>query len=220
MDKQDVTKKTALYVEKSLCGVDPGHDWWHIQRVRNYSKYICSAEGANAFVVELAALLHDIADYKFHHGDEEVGPRKAREWLSSNGVARDTIDQVATIIRNMNYKGPLTEEVSLSLEHAVVQDADRLDAIGAIGIARAFSFGGHFKREIYNPTIKPNLNMNRNDYRNNKGTVINHFYEKLLLVKDKMLTETGKKLAVDRTCFMEEFLEHFFHEWNMSQLAK
>jgi uncharacterized protein len=168
------------------------------------------------FVVELAAIFHDIADYKFHDGDETVGSQKASDWLRSHDVPEHVATEVASIIRNMNFKGSSQSEISISINHDVVQDADRLDALGAIGVARAFSFGGFFKRTFYDPKIQPRLEMSRDEYRLHKGTVINHFFEKLLLLQDRMMTETGRQLAKERTPFLKLFLDQFLKEWKIN----
>lgn len=204
---------TVEYVRQELQGAEAGHDWWHIQRVWSTAKTIGAAEQANMEVVELAALLHDIADSKFHNGDEEIGPRKAEQFMLSIGVSAETIEHVVAIIRNISFKGGKTERTFSSKELDVVQDADRLDAIGAIGIARTFNFGGYKNNEIYNPELPPQLNMSKEEYKLSKGTTINHFYEKLLLLKDRMNTATGKELALGRHQFMELFLEQFYAEW-------
>ncbi|MEJ6982585.1 HD domain-containing protein [Pedobacter sp. P351] len=177
------------------------------------AKTIGIKEEAKLEIVELAALLHDIADSKFHDGNEDIGPRKAADFLSSISVDLETVHHVQEIIRNMSFKSSLGKINFHSKELEVVQDADRLDAIGAIGIARAFSFGGFKQREFYNPDIPPNLKMSKDEYKNSKGPTINHFYEKLLLLKDKMNTETGKELALKRHQFMEMYLAHFYSEW-------
>ena len=214
MDEQALILKTIEFVKQELHTAEGGHDWWHIQRVWNNAKKISETEMVNVFIVELAALLHDIADSKFHFGDEEVGPAKAREFLLQQNVDAIIIDHVEKIIRNISFKGGNTISDFQSLELDVVQDADRLDALGAIGIARTFNYGGFKNREIYNPEIKPNLQLSKEAYKNSSAPTLNHFYEKLLLLKDRMNTTTGKKLAAQRHLFMEEYLEQFFAEWN------
>lgn len=206
--------KTVQFVKETLNGAESGHDWWHIHRVWNNALLILKNESANQFIVELAALLHDIADSKFHDGDEEIGPQKAGAFLKNLGIEETIIIQVQQIIRNMSFKASLGKLDFHSIEMDIVQDADRLDAIGAIGIARAFTYGGFKKRELYNPEIDPILNMSKEEYKNSKAPTINHFYEKLLLVKDKMNTESGKKIAGERHSFMEQYLEQFYKEWN------
>ncbi|MXV49565.1 HD domain-containing protein [Pedobacter sp. HMF7647] len=213
MDSQEVISKTVGFVKETLKHAESGHDWWHIQRVWNTSKHLAELENADMLIVELAALLHDIADSKFNGGNEEIGPRKAGEFLNAIHVNEDVIQHVQKIILNMSFKASLGTVEFHSKELAVVQDADRLDAIGAIGIARAFTYGGFKNREIYNPEIKPNLTMSKEEYKNSSAPTINHFYEKLLLLKDKMNTETGKKLARERHAFMEQYLQQFYAEW-------
>jgi len=212
MNRKQLIQETASHVRMSLVGAEPGHDWWHTQRVWANAVLIQQTEGGDLFVVELAALLHDIADYKFHGGDEEIGPTRAREWLSSIGVDTHYFDPICGVIRNMNFKGSAGAEEACSLEHAIVQDADRLDAIGAVGIARCFSFGGHFGREIFNPEIPAKDSMTGEEYRRSKSPSINHFFEKLLLLRDRMLTETGKMLAAKRHDFMKIYLSEFFED--------
>ena len=209
--------QTAEFIEQRFRNFESAHQWWHIQKVWKNAKIIASCEKANLVVVEFAALLHDIADYKFYKGDENIGCELAEDWLRSIDVDNEIVVHVLEIIRNISYLGPTEKEHKLSVEHAVVQDADRLEAIGAIGIARTFAFGGYSGREIFNPEITPNLRMSRLQYKQNKSPTINHFFEKLLLVKEKMLTETGKKLAQERHVFMEEFLHTFFKEWYMGE---
>ncbi len=208
---------TADFVRQSLEGAESGHDWWHIERVWNNAKLIAKSEDVDLFVIELAALLHDIADSKFHDGDEEIGPKKAGDYLKSIDVGEEIIEHVQKIILNVSFKASLGEVKFHSKELEVVQDADRLDAIGAIGIARAFTYGGFKNRELYNPEIAPNLNMNKEEYKNSSAPTINHFYEKLLLLKDKMNTATGKKIAEERHHFMETYLKQFYDEWNGKQ---
>ncbi len=210
------TKSIALtkeFVKLHLADAEGGHDWWHIYRVWQLAKRIAKTEDVDLFVVELTSLLHDIADPKFYDGDEEVGPRVAEEFLHEQNIDKSTIDHVINIIRNMSFKSSLGEVKFQSPEMFVVQDADRLDAIGAVGIARAFNFGGFKNRPIYNPKIKPQLNMGKEEYKKSLSPTINHFYEKLLLLKDKMNTSTGKQLAKERHQYMEGFLDRFFAEW-------
>jgi uncharacterized protein len=207
MDYNIIINKTADFVRDTLENAEGGHDWWHIHRVWHNAKLIAEAERADLLVVELAALLHDIADSKFHDGNEEIGPAVAGDFLRSINV-----EQVQQIIRHISFKSGFEKSKFRSLELAIVQDADRLDAIGAIGIARAFSYGGFKGREIYNPEIKPNLNMTKAEYKNSVAPTINHFYEKLLLLKDRMNTATGKGLAEHRHNFMENYLKQFYSE--------
>jgi uncharacterized protein len=212
MDHQAVINKTILFVQQTLKNAEGGHDWWHIHRVWTNARLIAQTEKADLLTVELAALLHDIADSKFHNGDEEVGPATAANYLQSIGIAPEIILHVQNIIRYMSFKSGFDQPVFHSTELAIVQDADRLDAIGAIGIARAFSYGGYKGREIYNPEIAPDLNMSKEAYKNSTAPTINHFYEKLLLLKDKMNTTTGKQLAQQRHNFMEQYLQQFYME--------
>lgn len=213
-NQEAIINKTIEYVQETLAGAEGGHDWWHIYRVWKLSKRIAKEEGVDIFVVELGALLHDIADSKFHDGDEEIGPRMARIFLSSLKVDEKVIIHVEQIIANISFKGGNHTQQFTSPELSVIQDADRLDAIGAIGIARAFNYGGHKGRELYNPQIEPDLNMTKEEYKKSTAPTINHFYEKLLLLKDRMNTETGKEIAEKRHVYMEEFLEEFYREWN------
>ena len=213
MDNSELISKTADFVRNVLKDAEGGHDWWHIYRVWNNAKLIAKTEQADMLVVELAALLHDIADSKFHGGDEEIGPQTAGNFLKSINVDDTTIHHVQQIIRYLSFKASCDGVVFTSTELQIVQDADRLDAIGAIGIARAFSYGGFKGREFDDPAIKPNLNMTKAEYKNTKAPTINHFYEKLLLLKDKMNTGTGKKMAEQRHAFMEIYLQQFYAEW-------
>jgi uncharacterized protein len=213
MNKEDIIKQTIEFVKAVLTDAEGGHDWWHIYRVWKSAKQIAQSEEVDLFVVELGALLHDIADSKFHDGDETVGPRKAREFLESLQVDEATIMHIENIIVNISFKGGNQDQKFRSDELDVIQDADRLDALGAIGIARTFNYGGHKNREIYNPDIKPNLNMTKEEYKNSDAPTLNHFYEKLLLLKDRMNTESGKRMAEQRHEFMKLYLEQFYQEW-------
>ncbi len=213
MEEQTLILKTAAFVKNELALAEGGHDWWHIQRVWKNAKMIAATEDANVLIVELSALLHDIADSKFHNGDEEVGPAKARKFLAQEHVDEKIIQHVENIIRNISFKGGNFKSDFYSIELAIVQDADRLDAMGAIGIARTFNYGGFKNREIYNPEIKPDLQLSKEAYKNSDAPTLNHFYEKLLLLKDRMNTFTGKKLAEERHRFMEDFLMQFYAEW-------
>jgi uncharacterized protein len=206
--------KTIQYVKKTLAGAEGGHDWFHIERVWKNAKLIASGEECDMEVVELAALLHDIADSKFHGGDEEIGPRKAREYLSNAGIEVHKVDHIVSIIENVSFKGGHNTRNHSSIELDIVQDADRLDAIGAIGIARTFNYGGFKNRAIYDPSIAPNLNMTKEEYKKSTAPTINHFYEKLLLLKDLMNTQSGKRIAEQRHHYMEGFLNQFYSEWN------
>ncbi|MCW3127557.1 MAG: phosphohydrolase [Bacteroidetes bacterium] len=213
MKHPEKINKTVGYVQAELANAEGGHDWHHIYRVWNTAKEIASHEQCDILIVELAALLHDIADSKFNGGDEEIGPRKAEQFLTSIEIDKDTISHVVSIIRNISFKGGKEAKAFSSVELDVVQDADRLDAIGAIGIARAFNYGGYKGRALYDPAVPPNMNMSKEEYKNSSAPTINHFYEKLLLLKDKMNTETGKKMAQQRHDFMINFLEQFYEEW-------
>ncbi|WP_282786382.1 HD domain-containing protein [Flavobacterium croceum] len=205
---------TKSFVKKELKYAEGGHDWYHIERVYKNALLIAREEKCNITVVKLAALLHDIADSKFHDGDETIGPKKAREFLASLSIASEDVEHVVQIIENISFKGGNFEKTFNSVEFQIVQDADRLDAIGAIGIARTFNYGGYKNRSIYNPEIAPKINMTKEEYKKSEAPTINHFYEKLLLLKDKMNTETGKKLAKNRHVFMERFLAQFYAEWD------
>ena len=209
-----IINNTILFVKNQLTHAEGGHDWFHIERVYKNALLIAEEEECDLTVVKLAALLHDIADSKFHGGDESVGPKTARTFLESQNVKEDIILHVIAIIENISFKGGNFEKKFNSKELEIVQDADRLDAIGAIGIARTFNYGGFKNRPLYNPNIQPNLNMNKDEYKNSESPTLNHFYEKLLLLKDKMNTETGKKIAQKRHDFMVTFLSQFYAEWD------
>jgi uncharacterized protein len=209
----DIIKETANYVRSLQEGESSGHDWWHTYRVWQMAKRIARKEKADLRIVELAALLHDIADWKFHAGDEEAGPRAARKWLRGKVFEAD-IRHVCHIIANLSYKGAKTEQVPLSIEGQTVQDADRLDAIGAIGIARVFAYNGRIGREIHHPDARPIMHRSFSDYKRGKGTAINHFHEKLLLLKDRMNTREGKRLARRRHDYMVRYLKEFHEEWD------
>lgn len=213
MKKEKIIDATISFVKKTLANAEGGHDWWHIYRVWNTSKQISKTENVNIFVVELGALLHDIADSKFNNGDETIGPKIAKEFLESQNLDSAIIVHVEAIINNISFKGGKEIQKFKSAELDVIQDADRLDALGAIGIARTFNYGGFKNREIFNPEIPPSLNMTKEEYKNNTAPTINHFYEKLLLLKDRMNTETGKRIAEERHKFMEEYLNQFYKEW-------
>jgi uncharacterized protein len=218
MSNQDLINKTISFVKKELENAEGGHDWFHIERVYKNALLIADNEVCDINIVILASLLHDIADSKFHPdasgGDETIGPKIAREFLISNAVEEATIQHVVNIIENLSYKGGKTKRTFSSVELDIVQDADRLDAMGAIGIARTFNYGGFKNRPLYNPNIAPNLHMSKEEYKNSEAPTLNHFYEKLLLLKDKMNTETGKKIAQERHQFMITFLSQFYAEWD------
>ena len=204
---------TITYVKQELKNAEGGHDWWHIERVWKTAKHIAKSEEVDLLVVELSALLHDIADSKFHDGDESIGPQKARAFLHTLEIEENVINHVIRIIENISFKGGKEAQTFQSTELDVVQDADRLDALGAIGIARTFNYGGFKNREIYNPTIPSNLNMTKEEYKKSTAPSINHFYEKLLLLQDRMNTATGKAMAAKRHQFMESYLKQFYSEW-------
>nr|WP_121269699.1 HD domain-containing protein [Pedobacter schmidteae] len=203
---------TIQFVKKTLADAEAGHDWFHIERVYKNAMDINQQEKGDELIVALAALLHDIADAKFNNGDEEIGPRIAGDFLASINLEPTIIEHVQQIIRNLSYKASLGVVTFRSKELDVVQDADRLDAIGAIGIARAFTYGGYKNRVLYDPEIQPNLNMSKEEYKNSKAPTINHFYEKLLRLKDLMKTSEGKKIAQERHDFMLVYLEQFYSE--------
>lgn len=209
----NLINNTIAFVKRELAGAEGGHDWFHIERVYKNALLIAKNETCDALVVQLSALLHDIADSKFHDGDESVGPQKARKFLEFEKVDEKIIGHVIDIIENISFKGGKVERKFSSKELDIVQDADRLDAIGAIGIARAFNFGGFKNRLLYNPEIAPNLNMSKEEYKASQSPTLNHFYEKLLLLKDKMNTAAGKQIALERHQFMENFLSQFYAEW-------
>ena len=213
MEQNKLINDTVLFVKETLKNAEGGHDWWHIYRVWQLSEKIAISENADKKVVILAALLHDIADAKFNNGDDSIGPKLATDFLKSNGVEASVINHVVAIIKNISFAGGNQVREFRSLELDIVQDADRLDALGAIGIARTFNYGGFKNREMYNPAVKPNLNMTKEEYRKSTAPTINHFYEKLLLLKDRMNTETGKRMAAERHHFMELYLEQFYAEW-------
>ena len=214
MNNSDLIQKTIEFVKQKLFNAEGGHDWFHIERVYKNCLLIANIENCNLLVVQLGALLHDIADSKFHDGDELIGPETARFFLENQNVDEITIQHVIDIIENISFKGGNFNKNFNSIELQIVQDADRLDAIGAIGIARTFNYGGFKNRAIYNPDIPANLSMTKEEYKNSESPTLNHFYEKLLLLKDKMNTDTGKKLAENRHEFMNLFLEQFYSEWN------
>jgi len=214
MTSEKTIENTILFVQETLKDAEGGHDWFHIFRVLNNSKLIAATEDVDLLTVQLGALLHDIADSKFHNGDETVGPRVARAFLITQNVSEEVIVHVVNIIENISFKGGNTNQSFQSKELAVVQDADRLDALGAIGIARAFNYGGFKGRSLYDPEIQPNLKMSKEEYKASTAPTINHFYEKLLLLKDRMNTESGKAIAEQRHKYMQSFLEQFYAEWN------
>lgn len=216
MTNTELVEATIEFVKETLLDAEAGHDWFHTQRVFKNALLISKNEKVDVLVVSLGALLHDIADSKFHKGDETVGPRMAREFLCSLEIEEKKIEQVCYIIEHISFKNTIGKKNKTKhpLELQVVQDADRLDALGAIGIARAFHYGGFKNRKLYDPDILPDLNMTKSTYKKSESPTINHFYEKLLLLKDKMNTETGKRIASQRHDFLLNFLEQFYAEWN------
>ncbi len=224
MNKKEIIEKTELFVKQTLSKDSTGHDWWHIHRVRNLAKRIARHESADIFIVELATLLHDIGDYKFFQGDEEAGAAKVGEWLSSLEISPSLIDEIIEITSRVSFMHTLPDKEkvggkknstipTLSKELMSVTDADRLDAMGAIGIARAFTYGGFFNRPIYHPALKPSKSITREEYKTTEAPSINHFYEKLLKLKDMMYTKLGRKMAKRRHRFLNLYLKQFFKEW-------
>ncbi|MFD2916891.1 HD domain-containing protein [Psychroserpens luteus] len=211
---EEIIEKTKIFVKKELEKAEGGHDWFHILRVYNNALLISKNEDVDGFIVALGALLHDIADSKFHDGDETVGPKVARKFLFENNVDSIVIEHVVNIIKHISFKGGNINQTFMSLELNVVQDADRLDALGAIGIARTFNYGGFKNRKLFDPSIKVNLQMTKEEYKASTAPTINHFYEKLLLLKDRMNTKTGQKIALERHQYMEQFLDQFYAEWD------
>jgi len=214
MNNDELISKTEEFVKETLKDAEGGHDWWHIYRVWQNAKHIAETEDVDLVVVEIGALLHDIADAKFHDGDEEIGPKTARDFLETQKVSEDIVSHVENIVRHISYKGNLDGQKWMSPELAVVQDADRLDALGAIGIGRTFCFGGHKGNAMHNPSILPRETVSKEEYKKNDSTTVNHFHEKLLLLKGLMNTKTGKQIAEGRHKYMEDFLEQFNKEWN------
>ncbi len=216
MTKKEIIRKTATYVKGVLGREGTGHDWWHIERVVRNAKKIAKKEGGDLFVIELAALLHDIADWKFHGGDTSVGPMKAREWLEKLKAEENIVSHVTDIVRDISFRGGTNRAKMKTLEGKIVQDADRLDAMGAIGVARVFATGARLGRQIYDPRVKPKEYKSFNKFRKDftRNTSINHFYEKLLFLKGRMNTKTGRRVAEERHKFMEQFLKQFYKEWN------
>lgn len=214
MDKKKIIRNTRSFVREQLIDAEGGHDWFHIVRVVNTARKISETEQADGFVVELGALLHDIADSKFHNGNEQIGPEKAEEFLITQELPETITLHVINIIKSVSFKGGNTKQIFNSRELDIIQDADRLDALGAIGIARTFNYGGFKGRPLYDPEIRPKLNLTKEEYKSSTAPTINHFYEKLLLLKERMNTETGRKMAKERHEFLEKFLKQFFREWN------
>ena len=212
-EQRQTVEKTVQLVKEKLGDDSTGHDYFHIMRVRALAVRLAGEEGADAYVVELAALLHDIADWKFHDGDLNAGPRVASEWLHSLNEKPETIEKVANIIKEVSYKGAGVKTTPASLEGKVVQDADRLDALGAIGIARTFAYGGKFERPMYDPDQPPVMHQTFEEYKNSRGSTLNHFYEKILLLKERLNTNAARALADERHKYVEEFVERFLEEW-------
>ncbi len=212
----ELIQKTINLVKEKLEGTESGHDWFHIERVWKLSLKIQEKEGGDKLIIELAALLHDIADPKFHNGDETLASKIVRNFLTEQNLDPSVMEKVIFIIENMSFKNRNDAPENLPLELKIVQDADRLDAIGAIGIARTFNFGGYKNNLMYHPDIKPKLNQTKEEYKKSNGTTINHFYEKLLLLKDLLNTDTAKNIADHRHQFMLQFLEEFYNEWNVN----
>jgi len=215
MNKPQIIENTISFVKETLKDAEGGHDWFHIERVYKNALLISKNEKVDAFIVSLGALLHDIADAKFYNGDETIWPKLARKFLENQHVDETTIIHIQNIINYISFKTSFSSNTKFtSPELDVIQDADRLDAIGAIGIARCFNYGGFKNRGLYDPKIAPNLTMSKEEYKKSSAPTINHFYEKLLLLKDKMNTKTGRKIATERHVYMEQFLEQFYAEWN------
>lgn len=211
-------KQIETIVRDKFSNQEGSHDWFHIDRVRRTALYLQSIEGGSAECIELAALLHDYSDHKYNGGDFDAGSREVLQLLRSLGASANLAQQVAQIVSVVSYKGAHVPDSMTSLEGQIVRDADRLDAIGAIGIARAFSYGGSKGRALYDPNIAPTLHQSKEAYAQDKGHTINHFYEKLLLLKDRMETPTAKKLAAQRHAVMEQFIVQFRQEWNPGNL--
>lgn len=212
MNQQEIIQRTAEHVKREFQNDSSGHDWWHVHRVWRSALAICAGEKADAFVVQLAALLHDLDDWKFNESGDET-PRRARAWLESCGLDPHIIEQVCEIILHISFKGAAAENGMVSLEGKIVQDADRLDAIGAIGIARAFAYGGYRNRPMYDPDSPPQMHASFEEYRNSRSATINHFYEKLLLLKGRMNTPAAKRIAGQRHEVMLRYLDQFMNEW-------
>lgn len=214
MNKEELIERANLFVKDTLSDEPTGHDWWHIKRVVGLSEQIASKEGGDLFKIKLIALLHDIADYKLYE-DEKEGVVKLKNFLNSLLPDQPLREAILKDINAISYKGANVAIDELSKEGQIVQDADRLDAIGAIGIARAFAYGGNKNRSMHNPEEKPKQHQSFDEYKKSKGSTINHFYEKLLLLKDRMNTETAKSIATKRHVFMENYLEQFYKEWGV-----
>jgi uncharacterized protein len=213
MHKEACLKQTLVFVKGKLKPDPTGHDFTHTQRVVRVARRIAASQGADLFITAMAALLHDVADWKFHKGSEEAGPKMARTWLKKLGLDTGLIQIVSNIIREVSFKGAGVRTTPKSLEGQAVQDADRLDALGAIGIARAFAYGGFKGRLMYDPKVKPRRHLNFAQYKKSHGHTIGHFYEKLLLLKRRMNTPLGKKMARERHAYLAKYLKRFLKEW-------
>jgi uncharacterized protein len=212
----NVIAATEAFIQERLATDATGHDWHHVFRVRRNALEIAQQEGGDLFVVELIALLHDVADWKFHNGNEHAGTDTSREWLTQLHVPTLVVEQVCDGISKLSFKGANVTAEPMSLEGQIVQDADRLDAIGAIGIARAFAYGGHKGRPMYDPAIQPVLHDSFESYKKNAGPTLNHFYEKLILLYDRLNTKTAKRMAQQRHEYLQTFMQQFLHEWHGS----
>ena len=210
-DKERILQKTREYIRNSFEGENSGHDWWHIHRVCKMALHIARIEGGNLFIIEMAALLHDLDDWKFNDSEELI---KTRTFLMDTDIEHNEIETIEQIIREVSFKGAGVKNEVTTLEARIVQDADRLDAMGALGIARTFAYGGAKGRVIYDPYIKPNLHKDFDSYKKDSGPTINHFYEKLLLLKDRLNTTTAKQIGESRHRFMEDFIARFYTEWD------
>jgi len=213
MERNIIINETIHFVKEKLAGDSSGHDWWHIYRVWNIAKQIQKIEGGDIYIIELSALLHDVADWKFYESEKE-GLKIVQTFLVSQNLENNIINSVISIIENISFKGAGVKDRMTTVEGKIVQDADRLDAIGAVGIARTFAFGGKFGNEMHNPDSEIVMHNNFEQYKNSKGTTINHFHEKLLLLKNRMNTETAKRIAYSRHKYMEQFLNQFKNEWD------
>ena len=212
MTNNEIIEQTKEFVKNLMLHDSTGHDWWHVERVWRMARRLAQEENANSFLVEMTALLHDVDDWKLSSTADNQQLTKANQWLEKLTISPDIIKQINDIIHSMSFKGAQVKSEMQSLEGKIVQDADRLDAIGAVGIARTFAYGGHKNRAMYDPTQKPQQHHSFADYKNNTSPTINHFYEKLLLLKDLMNTETAKKIAIIRHQRLEQFLHDFFEE--------
>jgi uncharacterized protein len=218
LNRDEILLATARFARRELSADSSGHDWWHVERVRNLALELARRESGELYTVELAALLHDISDYKLNGGDLAEGPRVAHEWLLEQGESEDLARTVAGIVAEVSFKGAGERSAPSTLEGAIVQDADRLDAIGAIGIARTFAYGGYAGQAMHDPDRKPEPHATQEEYLKRNGTTINHFHEKLLLLRDRMNTRTGRRLAAHRHQVLERFLDEFLTEWDALDL--